>query len=228
MALPKYSGLKLGSGAFNEKSLESQVYIEPAEPKNGAVGVVLWNIGTSYNTGDPVIYDNIGYNSLTSLNVGNQPDTSPSDWAEVDGKDGDIWIQVPAAGYPAGGGDTEIYIKNNTLWRPLSGANPAKVFLNDGQILEDTAIEIPAGVFPYCELIYTVKRGAGDNIKRAGKFIILNDGGLVTYSHEFNEIGVDVQVPFLVDLSTGKVRLRYTSALQGNTIELRYNIKGWV
>jgi hypothetical protein len=228
MALPKYSGLKLGPGAFNEKSLESQVYIEPAVPRNGTVGIIAWNTGTSYNTGAPVLYDNISYNSLTSGNVGNQPDISPSDWVQVDGKDGDIWIQVPAAGYPAGGADTEMYIKNNTVWRPFSGANPIKVFLNDGQIAEDSAIEFPAGLFPYCELVYTVKRGAGDNIKRAGKFIILNDGGSVNYSHEFNEIGIDVLVPFSVDLSTGNVRLRYTSALQGNTIELRYNLKGWI
>lgn len=227
MAIAKYSGLKLGPGQMNQKSFESEFFSEARAPQNGTPGTTAWVNVTVYTIGDPIIYNGLSYNSLILGNVGNQPDISPLAWYLVDGKDGDIWVQVPAAGFPSGGGDSEIWIKVATLWRPLAWTNPTTVSLVDGQLTDDVALEFPAGVLPYCVLEYTVKRGAGLSRKRTGKMVILNDGSIANQTHEFQEIGFDVQVPFTVDLFAGKVRILYTSVAEGNAIELRYAIRGW-
>ncbi len=44
-----------------------------------------WNTNETYFIGDPVSFGNSFYTSLTNSNVGNQPDTNPSDWDEAVG-----------------------------------------------------------------------------------------------------------------------------------------------
>lgn len=227
MALPKYRGLKLGPGNLNDKNLESEVFVEDRVPLNGKPGTVAWAIGSTYNIGDAVTYNGLSYNSLILGNVGNQPDTSPSEWQLVDGKDGDVWIQVPTAGFPAGGGDAEIWIKVNTIWRPLAWSNPLTFALNDGQITPEVAFEYPANLLPFAVIEYTVRRGGGHSRKREGRFIILNDGGSETTTHEFNEIGADVNCPFSIEFNAGKIQCKYTSTLEGTAIELRLTLRGW-
>ena len=227
MAISKFTRIKLVPGNINEKNLESEVFSESRTPLDGEAAVLLWASGITYAKGDALLYENLSYNSLINGNTGNQPDSSPSEWSLVDGKDGDIWIQVPVGGYPTGGGDTEIYIKNLTVWRALSGANPKTIALVDGQLTEETAFEFPAGFLPYATIEYTVRRGSSHGRKRAGTFKILNSGGDPEFTHEFTEIGNDVNVPFTVDYSGGKVRLRYTSVNESSAIELRFSLKGW-
>jgi hypothetical protein len=227
MALPKYSGIKLGPGAMNNQSFESQIYVEVGSPKNGTPGTTDWDAGTSYLVGAAVLYNGTSYNALTA-NIGQQPDISPSDWVEVDGKDGDIWIQVPSAGFPSGGGDVEIWLKVNTVWVAVAETSPITVALNDNQVALDSALEYPKSALPFALVTYTVRRGVGHARKRAGRLLILNDtSGTVVHSHEFDEIGSDVNVPFTVDELGSKIRVRYTSANEGLAIEMRYSIKGW-
>jgi hypothetical protein len=228
MALPKYSGIKLGPGALNNQSYESQVYVEVGSPKNGTPGTVDWAIGNTYIVDAAVLYNGVSYNSLTSGNVGNQPDISPTFWSKVDGKDGDIWIQVPSAGFPSGGGDVELWLKANTVWRSVAETSPVTVSLVDGQLTDASALEYPKSALPYALINYTVRRGSSHDRKRAGTLLILNDtSGVVTHTHTFDEIGSDVNVPFTVDLLGSKIRVRYTSAAESFPIEMRYSIKGW-
>lgn len=228
MALPKYSGIKLGPGAINDRNYESQIYVEVGSPKNGTPGTVDWGAGNTYLVDAAVIYNGVSYNSLSSGNIGNQPDISPSFWAEVDGKDGDIWIQVPSAGFPSGGGDAEIWLKVNTVWRSVAETSPVTVSLVDGQLTDASALEYPKTTLPFALVTYTVRRGSSHDRKRAGTLLILNDtSGVVTHTHTFDEIGSDVNVPFTVDMLGSKIRVRYTSAAESFPIEMRYSIKGW-
>ena len=144
----------------------------------------------------------------------------------TDGKDGDVWVQVPVAGFPAGGADVEMYIKSSNAWQGIKGT-PVIVSLTDGQVASAVALEIPAAAFRYAKVEYTVKRSVGR--KRKGTLEILNDGSSPnpTYSHEYIELGSNVNVPFTVDYSGGKVRVLYTSTLEGIAIECKYTIKGW-
>lgn len=50
-----------------------------------ANGVAAWDSGTSYNTGDTVLYSGYLYTSLTDSNTGNEPDTDTTDWAPAVG-----------------------------------------------------------------------------------------------------------------------------------------------
>ena len=227
MAIPKYRGLKLGPGALNEIDGESRFYVEPAYPENGTAATLLWDNGTPYNIGDAVVFEGEFYNSITGSNSGNQPDTSPLDWKYVDGKDGDIWLQTPVGGQPGGGPDAEIYVKVNSIWRPLSQSNPLTIPLIDGQLTPEIAVEYPADVFRYAVIDYTLKRGVGNSRKRKGTLIVLNDGSVIDHTHEYHEIGFEVQVDFTLDVSAGIAELKYTSASEGNPIELRYIIRGW-
>jgi hypothetical protein len=228
MALPKYSGIKLGPGAINNQSYESQIYVEVGSPKNGEAATVAYDSGTTYSVDAPVLYNGVSYNSLQAGNLNNQPDISPLFWVEVDGKDGDIWIQVPSAGFPSGGGDTEIWLKTNKVWVAVAETSPVTVSLVDGQLTDTSALEYPKTTLPFALITYTVRRGSSHDRKRAGTLLILNDtSGVVTHTHTFDEIGSDVNVPFTVDLLGSRIRVRYTSAAEGFPIEMRYSIKGW-
>lgn len=227
MAVTKQSSIKLGQGALTTKNGESQIFCEQRAPIDGIPSESAWSVGTSYSLGAAVRYGEYYYNSLQAGNLGNQPDTSPLWWIQIDGKDGDMWIQTPVAGYPAGGSDVSFFQKKNNAWTSLA-YNPLKISLVDGQIAPATAFQVVGSAFRFLQIDYTVRRGSGHGRKRAGKITVLNDGSNVIHDHSYNEIGSDVNVPFDVDISGGYVRLRYTSALEGSAIELAYYLKGWV
>ena len=227
MARPKYRDIKLGPGNISDQDFECYIYVEPSAPKDGTPGTLVWGATTTYNLNEAVTYNGQSYNSLVNSNLGNQPDTSPSEWKEVDGKDGDIWVQVPAGGFPAGGGDCEIWLKVDKIWRPLSFSNPVTEALTDGQLTDAVAAQYPASLFPYAVFEYTVRRGSGQNRKRSGLMIILSDGATVNHTHEFSELGSDVNCPFDVSVSAGVVNVTYTSTLEAIPIELRYILRGW-
>lgn len=227
MAVVKYSGIKLGPGALNSNNGTSEFFVAQRAPFNGIPGTVNWSSGTTYSINQAIVYDGVSYNSLQNGNLGNQPDISPLFWSPVDGYDGCVWIQVPVAGFPAGGSDVDILLKVSNIWVTISG-NPVQIPLVDGQISTADALTIPAGPFAYATIDYTVRRGGGHGRKREGTFKILNDGiSSVQYSHTFDEIGLDVNVPFTVSISGGLVHLEYTSANEGVPIEFSYTIKGW-
>lgn len=227
MAVTKQSSIKLGQGSLTTKNGESQIFCEQRAPVNGVPSESAWSVGTTYSLADPVRYGEFYYNSLQAGNLGNQPDISPLWWIQIDGKDGDMWIQVPAAGYPTGGSDVSFYQKKSNSWLNLA-FSPLKISLVDGQLTSETAFQVLGSAFRYLEIDYTIRRGSGHGRKRAGKIVVLNDGSNVTHDHSFTEIGSDVNVPFDVDISGGNVRLRYTSVLEGSAIELAYYLKGWV
>lgn len=226
MANTKLSGLKLGPGATTNKNGEAEFFCEQRTPYNGTPGTANWSSGTSYSLGQAIVYGGVSYNSLQNSNLGNQPDTSPLFWSQVDGKDGDIWFQTPAAGFPAGGTDCDVFQKSGNIWASLRGKE-IQIALVDGQLVTADAISIPAGIFNYANVEYTVRRGGGHGRKRQGSMKILNDGSSVQYSHDFNEIGSDVNVPFTVSVSGGFVHFEYTSANEGVPIMFGYVLKGW-
>jgi len=227
MAVTKQTSIKLGSGSLATKNGESQVFCEQRVPVNGIPTNTPWSSGSTYALAAPVRYGEFYYNSLQAGNLGQQPDITPLWWIKIDGKDGDMWIQTPVAGYPAGGSDVAFYLKMSDSWVNLA-YTPLKVALTDGQLTSASAFEIPAAAFRYMVVDYTVRRGSSHGRKREGQLIILNNGSSTGHTHEFSEIGSDVFVPFTVDLSGSNVRLRYTSALEGVAIELAYLVKGWV
>lgn len=226
MATVKYSGIKLGPGATTVKGGECEFFCEQRAPYNGIPGTANWGIATSYSLNQAIVYEGVSYNSLQNLNSGNQPDITPAFWSPVDGKDGDIWIKVPIAGFPAGGDDVDLYLKAGNTWKSISGA-PIQIALTDGQAVAVDAIAVPVAAFAYASIEYTIRRGGGQGRKRQGDFKIMSDGISVQFSHAFDEIGSDVNVPLTVTASGGLIRLQYTSSNEGVAIELSYVIKGW-
>jgi hypothetical protein len=235
MAHPKFRKIKFGPTVVNgspladDKNGESEWFIEQRAPYDGIPATVVWGVSTPYNVNDAVLYNGISYNALVN-NIGITPGTDPLTWKQVDGKDGDVWIQVPFSGFPAGGTDVEMYMKANGSWQGLKGT-PISVIIPENPLPNApiVAFEIPAAAFRYAKIEYTVKRGNGDSRKRKGTFEILNDGSSPNpqYSHEFIEIGTDVNVFFTVDYSSGNVRILYTTIFDGTTIDVQYNVKGW-
>lgn len=233
MAIQKFQGLRIGNGDLLSKNIESEIFVSNLEPNSGTVSNSPWNSSTSYSLGQNVTYLGRYWTSLTAGNLGNQPDTSPANWEEVHGKDGDIWIKVPADGFPTGGPDAQLYIKASSEWVPLSDTNPFTAYLNDNQVAADTAFEYPLSLFPYAEITYTIRRDTIPALVpsygkyKQGKYKVLYNGVDVDWTHEFSEVGNDVGVSISFDVNSGKVRARYTSSSQSQDIELRYIIRGW-
>ena len=61
---------------YNVKSFEVNAWNNQAWPTYN------WSSNTTYNIGQYVQYNSVVYASITADNYGNQPDTSPEDWAE--------------------------------------------------------------------------------------------------------------------------------------------------
>lgn len=58
-----------------------------------------WNIGNTYNVGDIVSYGSLTYVSLIASNTGNEPDTSPTDWAVTTNSfNGTVTVQTGGSG----------------------------------------------------------------------------------------------------------------------------------
>ena len=233
MAIQKLQGLKLGVGNLTDKDIESEIFVANFEPNSGSVSDSPYNAAATYALGQNVTYLGRYWVSLVASNLGNQPDTSPTEWEEVHGKDGDIWIKTPADGFPAGGPDVQLYIKASTEWVPLSSTNPFTAYLTDNQVAADTAFEYPLSLFPNAEITYTIRRDTIPALVpsfgkyKQGKYIVLYNGIDLDWTHEFSEVGNDVGVVLTFDVSSDKIRARYTSANQSQDIEMRYIIRGW-
>jgi len=233
MAKQKFQGLRLGDGSLLDRDIESEVFVANFAPTGGTVSDSIWNSVTSYAINQNVTFQNRYWKSLVAANLGNQPDTSPTEWEEIHGKDGDVWIQTPAAGFPDGGTDVQMYLKTNSYWVPISPANPFTAYLNDNQAAAATAFSYPLSLFPMVELTYTIRRDVIPAISpsygkyRQGTYRILYNGVDLDWTHEFSEVGNDIGVSLTFDVNSGNVRVRYTSTSQAQGIEMRYVIRGW-
>jgi len=233
MAIQKLQGLKLGSGNLTDKNIESEIFVANFEPTGGTVSGTVWAASSTYAISQNVTHLGKYYTSLIAGNMGNDPETSPTEWQEVHGKDGDIWIKVPEDGFPTGGVDAQIYLKTSSFWVPLSSANPFTEYLNDNQIAEETAFSYPLSIFPMAEITYSIRRDTIPSISpsygkyKEGRYVVLYNGVDVDWTHEFSEVGNDVGVSLTFDVSGGNVRVRYTSQNQTQGIEMRYVIRGW-
>lgn len=216
MSEVKYSRIKLGTGAFNNQTVESE-----------------WLVGTqyasstAYNIGDLVLYNAIIYQSLVISNIGNEPDISPSQWSVYSLNDGGYFFQVPASG-TGHGSDVGLWLMSDGILTSVTG-QISYTALVDGQTSPGVALSYPAAVFPFATIEYTLVRGSGYGRQRAGLLRILNDGiSMDSYTHEFSELGSDVQVEWSVMVIGGMVYLQYTTdAFEGVPIELSYILKGW-
>lgn len=216
MAESKYSKIKLGTGAYNDRNVESEWIVGTA-----------YGSGYTYNINDFVLYNSAIYQSLQNSNTGHLP-TNPTYWAAYTLADGGYFFQVPAAGYPAGGSDVGMwYTSAGALFSTLN--SPTSVALVDGQLTPADALTFPAGTFTSARLEYVLTRGSGSGRQRTGELTILNDGiSTANYSHEFLELGSDVQVQWSVTVSGGLVHLQYvTDATEGVPLNLSYTIASW-
>lgn len=215
MALEKIDILALGRGNLTDNSNAAIVF-----SANNIVST--WDNSISYDQYNVVEYSGRVYRSKVALNVGNQPDISPSQWETmyVGVKDGDVAMVIDGA-------SSTILQRAGGLWRDLAG-NPATVALVDGQVSPADAFVFLGSDKSFAHVEYTIRRGAGQDRKRKGDYNILNDNSIaVEYDHSYVEIGTDVNVTVTWDISGGNVRMRYTSALETIPIELRYSLKGW-
>jgi hypothetical protein len=215
MATSKTNVISIGSGQLSDLSTTTRIF--SSNSRCDAYAAL-----TNYSIGNVVEYSGTLYRSLQNSNIGYQPDVSPTYWvAEFQNvHDGDIHISVSS-------GTSDIQQRISGLWLSLGG-QPLKVSLVDGQLVSAPVFAYSAGIMPYAEINYTIRRGPGHGQKRRGKVIILNDlTGSLQYSHEFDEIGADVEVPLTFAIGGGFVTISYTSVLQGSVIEFAYDIKGW-
>ena len=77
--------------------------------------------GTSYNTGDKVIYNYRVFESLVSSNTGNQPDTNPTKWLDI----------VPANRYAC---------FDNTISTQTTGTSPLVIEVQPGKICNSLSL----------------------------------------------------------------------------------------
>lgn len=77
--------------------------------------------GTTYNTGDKVIYNYRVFESLVSSNTGNQPDTNPTKWLDI----------APANKYAC---------FDNTIGTQTTGTSPLVIEVQPGKICNSLAL----------------------------------------------------------------------------------------
>ena len=135
-------------------------------------------------------------------------------------KDGDIALVV-------NGASSTIQQRQSGLWKSAFDV-PVEINLVDGQVTPAVAVTFLGNSFNYAKLEYTIKRGPLHGRKRAGEYVLLNDGSTgLGYSNEFTEIGSDVNVTIAPVMNAGNVELQYTSANEGILISMKYLLKGW-
>jgi hypothetical protein len=77
-----------------------------------------WASGTSYSSGDVVVYQTVGYISLANSNAGNTPSTSPSSWTALTNN---------VTYYSFGTGQTDGYYDHGTITRNSNPKNPVQI-----------------------------------------------------------------------------------------------------
>lgn len=215
MALEKIDVLALGRGNLTDNS-------------NAAIAfsannlVATWSGAEVYAQYNVVEYSGRMYRSKIAGNTANQPDTSPNEWETlyITPKDGDLAVVVAS-------GSSTVLQRVNGVWNPLT-PSPITVALVDGQVAPADAVVFLGTSKAFAKLNYTLRRGSGQGRRRRGSFNALNDTvSAIDWDHEFNEIGTDVNAWLFWDMSGGNARLRYTSGLEGVTLELKYTLEGW-
>lgn len=215
MALEKIDVLALGRGNLTDNSNAAIAF-------SANNTVALWAIGITYAQYNIVEYSGRVYRSKVASNLGNQPDTSPSQWETLylGVKDGDVAFVI-------NGGASTILQRAGGVWTDL-GSAPATVALVDGQLSPADAIVFLGSDKSWARISATIRRGSGHGRKRMSVYGILNDNiSDVEYSHKFDDIGSDINVVFTFIMSGGNVHMQYTSASEGNAIEMKYIIEGW-
>src|ERR1700676_900231 len=121
MSAYKNEVIIIGTGSINSNATSAHIF-------SSTSAVSGWLIGASYGPGNCVEYNSAIYRSLISSNVGNEPDTSPTQWEQVINptKDGDIAIVI-------NGASSDIEQRANGVWDSISLA-PVSVGLVDGQL----------------------------------------------------------------------------------------------
>lgn len=232
MALQKFSSLKLGKGPLVQLFAESQIFVEQRAPQSGSIqGITDWNIATPYSYQQPVRYQGSYYRSnIIGTNLGNTP--TVTGWDLVDGKDGDVWIQVPNGTiYSNNSAAVGLFQKVNGTWVPLSASTAFAVKLLDGT--SGTAFTYGALLLPYANFTYTIRRQAYPETipnysqVKQGSLIVQNDGTNIIYSHEYQELGNDVACILTPVISGVNVQIQYAATTQGQDIEFRFNLSGW-
>lgn len=215
MALEKIDVLALGRGNLTDNSNAAIAF-------SANNTVALWSIGITYAQYNIVEYSGRVYRSKVASNLANQPDTSPSQWETLylGVKDGDIAFVI-------NGGASTILQRAGGVWSDL-GSAPATIALVDGQVSPADAIVFLGSDKAAATLRATIRRGAGHGRKRMSTYKVLNDTvSGVEYSHNFDDIGLDIAVTFTWSMAGGNVHMQYTSAAEGNPIEMKYTIEGW-
>ncbi len=235
MAMQKFENLRLGPGNIQQRDGECELFVSKNEPRSGSIaGAVPYAAANAYSIGNVVIYQTNFYVSLTNANTGNTPNTSPTNWSLINGKDGDIWIKVPdVVDYRAGGSDVEMYLKNNGNWVSVTNSNPLTVVLNDGQVAPAITISYPASLLPYAKIQYTLRRDTIPAVIpsyaqiQEGNITVITDGATANLVHDYSSNGIEVGILFSVAVVGPNVQISYTSTVQSKQIEFRYILKGW-
>jgi hypothetical protein len=215
MALQKSDVFAIGRGSLTDNSNAAILYTA-----NNLVGT--WDSGTTYSQYNVVEFSGRVYRSKVNSNLNLQPSTNPNSWETlyIGPKDGDVAFVIL-------GSSSTILQRGNGLWAPLAG-QPLTVSLNDGQVVATPAFVFLGSSKAFAQMEYTVRRGTGQGRKRRGIMNILNDTvATVEYDHEFNELGLDVNMYMTWDMSGGNARLMYTSGTEGTQLELKYVLRGW-
>lgn len=217
MATQKFDGLLIGKGAINQNTTSTRLLASSAT-------MDFWFISYAYPLDCVVEYSGSYYRSLVGANLGNQPNTSPSQWEilAIGSKDGDMVSVV-------NGTISDLMIRTNSRWVSLVGL-PISATLADAT-LGQTLLSIPLTVATGAVLEYTINRGA--NIRR-GTLKFQSDGnlgvaGVVVSDHDIVDIGPgDVGVDFsgIVD-GFGNVQILADTDAQGSNPLVKYAIKGW-
>lgn len=234
MATQKLSGIRLGAGNLAQKNGEAEVIVNTRLPYSGRLdGIAEWVNSTPYSYDQPVTYKGIQYKSTipgSSSNTGNVP--TVSGWTQVDGKDGDIWVQVPpGATYSTSSGSVGIFQKINGVWSALSASSALGVKLSNNST--GVCLTFVGLSFPYAEIRYTLRRQIYPEVtpnyaqSRQGVFIVQNDGSNITHSHEYQDFGNDVGCTLTPSLNSSNVIFTYVSDDQGKPLEFKFSISGW-
>lgn len=214
MAQSKVNLIRLGPGQLVSNVATSRIFTSNFRQD-------VYAALTTYALNNTVEYSGSIWRSLQNANTGNTPALGVW-WEEIykGVQDGDICVVL-------NGASSDIQQRISSTWVSLQG-QPTRVTLVDGQVLPAVALSYVAATYPMAVIEYTVKRGSGYGNQRHGKIVILNDGtSAPSWSHEFEENGIGVNVDFVYQISGTNVEVLYTSSLMGVAVELVYRIKGW-
>jgi len=234
LATQKITQLRLGAGNLNQFYGETAFLVGQRAPLSGSIqGITDWNSATPYSFNQPVTYLGVQYKSTIpgiATNLNNIP--TVTGWVQVDGKDGDLWIQVPpGTNYTFNSSLVGLFQKSNGLWLPMGDSATFAYKILDNT--SGTVFTYPALLLPYANFVYTLRRQTYPEVtpnysqEKQGTYIIQNDGSNLSYTHQFQEIGNDVGCTITPTLSGANVNMNYVASNQGQDLEFQFNLSGW-